>query len=110
MFCLNSSHRYHLYRGVCDMRKSFNGLSGLVRNELGRDPASGEVFVLLNRRRTLIRLLDWGAGGDVLCYKRLEQGPFTPAPLAEGRSVSHWPALLLVIEGVQVRTTRHEVR
>src|SRR5690625_4560286 len=39
MFCLNSSHRYHLYRGVCDMRKSFNGLSGLVRNELNRDPA-----------------------------------------------------------------------
>src|SRR5690625_6620607 len=73
MFCLNSSHCYHLYRGACDMRKSFNGLSGLGRNELGRDPASGEVFVFLNRRRTLIKLLHWEAGADGLDYKRLDQ-------------------------------------
>src|SRR5690625_1700838 len=85
MFCLNSSHRYHLYRGVCDMRKSFNGLSELVRNELNRDPASGEVFVFLNRRRTLMKLLHWEAGGFVLYYKRLEKGTFTP-PVKIGRA------------------------
>src|SRR5690625_6228897 len=101
MFCLSSSLCYHLYRGACDMRKSFNGLSGLVRNELGRDPASGGVFVFLNRRRTLIKLVHWEAGGYLLYYKRLEQGTFTPPPSAEGRSVSPWPALVLVIERIQ---------
>src|SRR5690625_5712773 len=110
MFCLNSSHRYHLYRGVCDMRKSFNGLSGLVRNELNRDPASGEVFVYLNRRRPLIKLLHWEAGGYVLYDKRLAQGAFTPPPLAEGRSVIHWPALVLMIDGVRVQTSRQKLR
>ena len=110
MFCLNSSHRYHLYRGACDMRKSFNGLSGLVRNELGRDPASGEVFVFLNRRRTLIKLLHWEAGGYVLYYKRLEQGTFTPPPLSEDRSVIHWPELVLMIEGIQVQVSRQKLR
>jgi len=110
MFCLNSSHRYHLYRGACDMRKSFNGLSGLVRNQLGRDPASGEVFVFLNRRRTLIKLLHWEAGGYVLYYKRLEQGTFTPPSLVEGRSVVHWPDLVLMIEGIQVQVSRQKLR
>ena len=34
------------------MRKGFNGLSGLVRNELEREPTSGDVFIFLNRPRT----------------------------------------------------------
>src|SRR5690625_4579122 len=106
MFCLTSYQCYLFSRRACDMRKGFNGLSGLVRNELGRDPASGQVFVFLNRRRTLIKLLHWEAGGYVLYYKRLEQGTFPPPPLAEGRSVIHWPELVLMIEGIQVQTSR----
>ncbi|MCC5905359.1 MAG: IS66 family insertion sequence element accessory protein TnpB [Balneolaceae bacterium] len=39
------------------MRKSFNGLSWLARSELGRAPTSGEVFVFVNHRRTLMKLL-----------------------------------------------------
>ena len=46
---------YHLYRGVVDMRKGFDGLSGLVRNELDRNPMSGEVFIFINRRRNLVK-------------------------------------------------------
>ena len=87
MFSLSSSHCYHLYRGACDMRKSFNGLSGLGRAGLGRDPASGEVFVFLNRRRTLLKLLHWESGGFVLYYKRLEQGTFTLPSLQGGQMV-----------------------
>ena len=47
------------------MRKGFDGLSGLVRNTLDRDPLSGEVYIFLNRSRTLVKLLHWGAGGMV---------------------------------------------
>src|SRR5690625_3108853 len=102
MFCLSSSHRYHLYRGVCDMRKSFNGLSGLVRNELNRDPASGEVFVFLNRRRTLMKLLHREAGGLVLYYTRLQEGAFCPPVMGPGHGVVRWLQLLLMIEGFAV--------
>lgn len=103
MFSLSSSHRYHLYRGVCDMRKSFNGLSGLVRSELGRDPASGEVFVFLNRRRNLLKLLHWESGGFVLYYKRLEEGIFVP-PVTEGdQTVVRWPELVLMVEGITIQ-------
>ncbi len=68
MFTLGNTLTYQLYRGVCDMRKSFDGLCGLVRNELGRRPASGEVFVFLNHRRmltfTLNLRLDPGVAGS----------------------------------------------
>lgn len=110
MFSLSSSHRYYLYRGVCDMRKSFNGLSGLVTNELGRDPTSGEVFVFINRRRTHIKLLHWEHGGFVLYYKRLEKGTFTPPVLETDQAVIKWPELVLMIEGIQVQKSRQTAR
>lgn len=110
MFSLSSSHRYHLYRGVCDMRKSFDGLSGLVLNELGRDPASGEVFVFINRKRNYIKLLHWESGGFVLYYKRLEKGTFTPPPLGERQTVIRWPDLVLMVEGITVQSSRQTPR
>ena len=110
MFSLSSSHRYYLYRGACDMRKSFNGLSGLVTNELGRDPTSGEVFVFINRRRTHIKLLHWEHGGFVLYYKRLEKGTFPPPVLETDQAVIKWPELVLMIEGIQVQKSRQTAR
>ena len=65
MFTLGSPQRFFSYGGAVDMRKGFDGLSGLVRNSLDQDPLSGEVYIFLNRSRTLVKLLHWGAGGMV---------------------------------------------
>ena len=46
-----------------DMRRSFDGLSALVRNELGGDPTSGNWFVFVNRRKTMLKILAFDAGG-----------------------------------------------
>lgn len=100
MFSLGSSHRYHLYDGHCDMRKSFDGLCGLVASGMGRRPTSGEVFVFLNRRRTHIKLLHWEGGGFVLYYKRLERGTFTLSKRKTGEL--SWSDLVLMVEGIQV--------
>jgi len=110
MFSLSSTHRYWLYRGACDMRKSFDGLAGLVRDELGREPAGGDVFVFLNRRRTLLKLLHWEPGGYVLYYKRLEAGTFTPPEVDPDRPVVGWPELVLMIEGIQAGRLLHKRR
>lgn len=48
MFTLGSSHRFYLYDGFCDMRKSFDGLRGLISLGMQRQATSGEVFVFLN--------------------------------------------------------------
>jgi len=85
------------------MRKSFNGLSGLVSQELGRDPLSGEVFIFINRDLNLIKLLHWERGGFVVYYKRLEAGTFTPPVMEAGSTLIQWPALVLMIEGIQVK-------
>jgi hypothetical protein len=76
------------------MRKSFDGLSGLVRNELGRDPMDGEVYVFLNRQRSLIKLLVWDRSGWALWSKRLERGSYE-LPCGEGDGVSlSWSELM----------------
>ena len=77
MFGLTAATRIYLYRGACDMRKSFDGLCGIVRSDLGADPLSGSLFVFVNRRRSLVKLLYWDRDGLAIWSKRLEQGCFT---------------------------------
>lgn len=106
MITFGPSQRYWLYREPADMRKSFDGLCGLVRSGMKRDPLSGEVFVFINRRRTHIKLLVWDRSGFVLYYKRLEQGTFE-VPEAESLT---WPQLMLILEGVALASARYRRR
>ena len=59
-----------------DMRRSFDELSALARNELGTDPASGNWFVFVNRRRTMMKVLAFDGDGYWIWSKRLEAGQF----------------------------------
>lgn len=110
MFSLGSSHSYYLYGSPVDMRKGFDGLSGLVRNILDREPASGEVYVFLNRSRNLLKLLHWERGGFVIYYKRLEKGTFTLPSRAVGSGTVRWPELVLMVEGIEVKKSRQKSR
>lgn len=109
MLSLGSEHRYFLYRKPCDMRKSFDGLSGIERGELKKDPTNGDVFVFINKSRRLLKLLHWEAGGLVLYYKRLERGTFTP-PICDENGYLKWLDLILMIEGIQVEKSKKKVR
>ena len=100
MLSLGSAYRYYLYEGICDMRKSFDGLCGLVREGMQRSPEGGQVFVFLNRNRTHLKLLHWERGGFVLYYKRLERGTFSRCKTQDGEI--GWSDLILMIEGVEV--------
>ena len=112
MFSLNEQNRYFLYRSATDMRKGFDGLSGVVRNDLGMDPLSGDVFIFLNRRRTHMKLLVWEDSGFVVYYKRLERGRFE-YPNMDGPSrglVISWRQLMLIIEGIELKSVRQRKR
>jgi len=112
MLPLSSAQRYYFYRHPTDMRKSFNGLSGLVRNELDSDPLSGDVFIFVNRRRDKIKLLVWDRTGFVIFYKSLEQGTFElPDFSPEDTSyVLKWEELILILEGVALKSVRRRKR
>ena len=69
-------YRYFIYRSACDMRKGYDGLSGLIRNEWKKDPLSGDVFIFLSKQRNKIKLLLWQKDGFVIYSKRLEKGTF----------------------------------
>ena len=73
---LSAAVRVFLCSQPTDMRKSFDGLVGMVREYLGQDPLSGHLFLFLNRRRDRVKILFWERDGLVIWYKRLEAGTF----------------------------------
>jgi len=112
MFSITSSNRFFLYSQPTDMRKSFDGLCGLVRSKLGQDPMSGDVYIFIGTRKDAIKLLHWEQGGFVLYYKRLEQGTFDLPNNGTESSSKHvsWPSLVLLIEGIRVEKYRQKPR
>lgn len=106
MITFGAAQRYYLFQEATDMRKSFDGLCGLVTECMGRDPLSGEVFVFINRRRTHMKLLVWDRSGFVLYYKRLERGTIE-RPHGE---VLSWQQLVFMLEGVSLQSARYRKR
>ena len=63
------------WRQPVDMRKSFDGLVGVVRSHLDEDPLSGSLFVFFNRRRDRTKILFWDRSG--LCLRRMPSADTT---------------------------------
>jgi transposase len=76
MLNLTNETRIFAYTGIADMRKGFNGLSGIVREEFQADPTDGSLFIFVNRRRDRMKLLYFDGGGFWLYYRLLESGTF----------------------------------
>ncbi len=74
MFAIGTATRIYVATGATDMRKSFNGLAGLVRERLGSDPTSGHVFLFANARRDRMKCLFFDGSGLWVCAKRIERG------------------------------------
>jgi transposase len=100
--------RFFLYRHPTDMRKSFDGLFGIVSQVLSLDPLSGDVYVFLNRRRDRIKLLVWDRGGFWIFYKRLEKGRFQLPPDSSGAETIELPyeELMMLIEGIDLGSVK----
>lgn len=74
MLSLPPSVRIFVARAPTDMRKAFDGLSGLVNDVIREDVFSGHLFVFVNRRKDRVKVLWWDRTGFWLLYKRLEKG------------------------------------
>ena len=96
-----------------DMRKGFDGLAAVVRQQLRREPMSGELFVFLNRHRDRVKILYWDRSGWVIFYKRLERGSFKlPARPEPGQRALQLDAaeLALLLEGIDLADAKRRPR
>ena len=88
-----------------DLRKSFEGLSGVTREILKEDPHSGSLFLFTNRRRSRVKLLYWDTSGLWVMVKRLEKGTFF-WPKKRGNSakvVMSSESMALLLDGVDLK-------
>ena len=110
MFFPEGQVRVHVYGRPTDMRKSFDGLYALTRQELGLDPLSGQLFAFINRRATQIKVLYFDRTGFCVWAKRLEQGRF----LSDWRGVAtremDWTGLKLLLEGIEPKVIKKRYR
>ena len=80
-----------------DLRKGFDGLAGLVERELGQDVVAGDLYLFVNRRRTMAKVLAWDGTGLCIYSKRLEGGRFA-CPWRDASS----PSLRLTMSELQL--------
>lgn len=112
MLVLTTTRQYFLYRPATDMRKSFDSLAGIVREDLQGNPISTDVFIFLNRNRTHIKLLSWEGDGFSLYYERLEKGAYElPVPGREdSKAIVSYGQLLLMLQGISLKQVRYRKR
>jgi transposase len=87
MIGLNGKVRIFLYAGTCDMRRQIAGLVTMVREELGRDPQCGDLYVFRGRRGDQLKILFYDQRGYCMLVKRLDEGTFPIAHAVDGNAV-----------------------
>ena len=104
MFGVGPATRIYLAAGATDMRKGFEGLYGLVRDQLQLEPLSGHIFIFSNAQRNRLKLLFWDGSGLWVCAKRLERGRFRWPQAAAGQSkiVLRQEELALLVGGIDL--------
>ena len=73
---LGDGKKVYLACGATDLRKNIDALSSLVKDSFQLDPYSDTMFVFCNKRRDIIKILEWDGDGFWLHMKKIEKGRF----------------------------------
>ena len=105
MIPVTGTTRVFLYRGHTDMRRSFDGLSGLVQNNLECNPCNGDVYIFVNKGRDKIKLLHWQGVSFTLYYKRLEKGTFEIPEYDKsvGSITLSYAQIVMIVDGLSIK-------
>ena len=112
MLGLGTEHRYYYYLNAVDMRKGFNGLSGIVQEHMDQNQTSNMVYVFVNKRKDKLKLLHWRVGGFVLYYKRLEKGVFELPKynITQSLIVLTYTEMIMILDGISIINTQKKAR
>ncbi len=95
MILLTAQTNILLATQPADFRRGIDGLAAVCRQALAQDPRDGTLFVFINRRRTMLRVLCYEDNGFWLMTKRLSKGRF-----------ANWPAAPAPVNPVLARQLR----
>ena len=112
MFAHSYPGKVYLYRHPTDMRKSFDGLCGIIINELGRDPVKDGMFAFVNKRQDMIKLLLWDKHGFWIFYKRLEKGRLKLMHKSSDENIATITSheLVMIIDGIDLSSIKRMKR
>tara|TARA_R110002096_G_scaffold225378_1_gene414583 strand:+ start:509 stop:862 length:354 start_codon:yes stop_codon:yes gene_type:complete len=99
-----------LYAHDTDMRCGIDGLASIAQSRLHLSANSGALFVFINRRRTMIKILYYSHGGYCLWCKRLERGRFQKVAGEGERRGLTWGQLHCLIDGINWQKMRRNKR
>lgn len=71
-----------------DLRWSFDRLSNVALERVGRDARSGALIVFFGRRQDALKILFFDGSGMCLFYKRLDRGRFRIPRSSDERAVA----------------------
>ena len=112
MLSLAPSIRIYLHAKPIDMRNSFDGLFGIVKNEFSMDVRNGGLFMFINLRRNRVKLMYWDTDGLVIWMKRLERGSLQhPQPKDDAKHVvMDASELNLLLSGIELSSVKRRMR
>jgi len=110
MLSLPPSVRIYICTVPADMRRSFDGLSGMAQAVMQQDPLSGHLFVFRNKRRDRVKILYWDRSGFCLWYKRLEKGCFHFPESTDSAVQVEAAELALLLEGISLKNAKRRPR
>jgi transposase len=114
MFLLSPQTKVFLAKEPTDMRKSFRSLVAVTEGVLEQEPTSGHLFVFVNARRDMMKILHWDGGGFWIWYRQLERGTFQlpdQQTLNDSAAIEMAPSQLsLILDGIDLRSVRQRLR
>lgn len=111
MLSVGTGLRVYLGIDPVDMRGSFNALQGHARR-LGLEPSDGNLYLFINRRRRLCKMLWFDGSGWCIFSKRLERGTFELPDVTDDdagdppRVAIDAATLASLLEGIDLRARR----
>jgi transposase len=113
MLAFSDATPIYLFTAPTDMRKSFDGLSGLIEQHLGASSVTdGSLFVFVNRRRDRMKVMGFDGDGLAIWYKRLEAGRYELPmnPMGGGDVRIDARQLRLILDGVDLGSVKRRKR
>ena len=104
MFALSSRQKFYYYTEDTDMRKSFNGLSGLVEGHKEQVELEEVVYIFVNRKKDKAKILQWKSNGFFFFFLRLEEGTFKfpKYEITSSLVKLNYTELIMLIDGISI--------